>query len=127
MSINNENNDNSKNIIKLKKSETLKQNGLVTDSVYYIDTNDVKISLNHDACADIIFTIDRKKWQNNLDTMVEMAEDNGIFDKKLKQLLISHLNDNHDEILLFAANNNTNYDSSSSSKTQEQEGDTKQK
>jgi hypothetical protein len=59
--------------------------------------------------------------------MVEMAEDNGIFDKKLKQLLISHLNDNHDEILLFAANNNTNYDSSSSSKTQEQERDTKQK
>ena len=95
----NNNNDYSKNIIKLKQSEALKQNGLVTDSVYYIDTNDLKISLNHAINSDIIFTIDRKKWQNNLNTMVEQAEDNGIFDKKSKRLLISHLNDNHDEIL----------------------------
>ena len=92
----------SKNIIKLKQSEALKQNGLVTDSVYYTDTNDVKISLNHAINSDIIFTIDKKKWQNNLNTIVEQAEDNGIFDKQSKRLLKSHLNDNHDEILAAA-------------------------
>ena len=103
------NNGYSKNIIKLKRSEALKQNGLVTDSVYYIDTNDVKISLNHAINSDIIFTIDKKKWQNNLNTIVEQAEDNGIFDKESKRLLISHLNDNHDEILAAAfSNTNTN-------------------
>jgi hypothetical protein len=106
------NNKDSKNIIKLKQSEALKQNGLVIDSVYYTNTNDVKISLNHAINSDIIFTIDKKKWQNNLNTIVEQAEDNGIFDKELKQLLIRHLNDNHDEILTAAAtafskNNNT--------------------
>ena len=93
MNIDNENNTNnhySKNIIKLKQSEALKQNGLVTDSVYYIDTNDVKISLNHALNSDIIFTIDKKKWQNNLDTVAEMAEENGIYDRESKRLLTSH-------------------------------------
>ena len=53
------NNDNdSKKVIQLKKSVQLKQSGLVTDSVYYIDTHNVKISLNHDAGADIILTLD---------------------------------------------------------------------
>ena len=82
---NNNNNDNSfttRRIIHLKQSEALKQYGLVTDSVYYIDTNDVKISLNHAINSDIIFTIDKKKWQNNLNTIVEQAEDNGIDDKE---------------------------------------------
>ena len=99
---NNNNNDNSfttRRIIYLKQSEALKQYGLVTDSVYYIDTNDVKISLNHAINSDIIFTIDKKKWQNNLNTIVEQAEDNGIYDTESKQLLQSHLNDNHEEIL----------------------------
>ena len=98
---NNNNNDNSfttRRIIHLKQSEALKQYGLVPDSVYYIDTNDVKISLNHAINSDIIFTIDKKKWQNNLNTIVEQAEDNGIYDKESKQLLQSHLNDNHEEI-----------------------------
>jgi hypothetical protein len=58
---NNNNKDNSKKNILLKQSDRLKQTGLVTNSVYYIDTNNVKISLNHTTCADIIFTIDRKK------------------------------------------------------------------
>jgi hypothetical protein len=103
------NNNISKKIIKLKQSEALKQNGLVTDSVYYIDTNDVKISLNHAKNSDIIFTIDKKKWQNNLNTIVEQAEDNGIYDRESKRLLISHLNDNHDEILAAVfSNTNTN-------------------
>jgi hypothetical protein len=105
------NNDNSKRIIHLKKSHALMQSGLVTDSVYYIDTHDIKISLNHNACTDIILTLD-KKWQNNLNTIVEMAEENGIFDKESKRLLISHLNDNHDEIL-EANNNEDDYNSSS--------------
>ena len=96
----NNNNENSK-IIKLKQSNELKQSGLVTNSLYYIDTHDVKISLNHQACTDIIFTIDRKKWQNNLDTIVEMAEENGIHDKESKHLLKKHLNDNHDEIITY--------------------------
>src|SRR5688572_15444096 len=104
MSIDKENNNESKNIIKLKQSEALKQNGLVTKSVYYVDTNDIRISLNHDTCADIIFTIDRKKWQNNLNTIVEMAEENGIHDKELKQLLKNHLSDNYESIL--ESNNN---------------------
>jgi hypothetical protein len=59
------NNDNSfttRRIIYLKQSEALKQYGLVTDSVYYTETNDVKISLNHAVNSDIIFTIDKKKW-----------------------------------------------------------------
>ena len=99
MANNNNNNDTSKKVIQLKRSDRVKQSGLVTDSVYYIDTHDVKISLNHKACADIIFTIDRKKWQNNLNTTTEMAEENGIHDKESKQLLKNHLNDNHDEIL----------------------------
>jgi hypothetical protein len=107
MNIDNDKNNNSKNIIKLKRSEALKQHGLVSDSVYYIDSNDVKISLNHAINSDIIFTIDKKKWQNNLNTIVEQAEDNGIFDKESKRLLISHLNDNHDEILA-AVFSNTN-------------------
>ena len=102
LSYNNNDNNISKNIIKLKQSEALKQYGLVTDSVYYTDTNDVKISLNHAINSDIIFTIDKKKWQNNLNTIVEQAEDNGIHDKESKRLLISHLNDNHDEILKAA-------------------------
>jgi hypothetical protein len=104
MSIDNDKNNETKNIIKLKQSETLKHNGLVIDSVYYIDTNDIRISLNHAVNADIIFTVDRKKWQNNFNTIVEQAEDNGIFDKELKQLLIRHLNDNHDEILKACPN-----------------------
>ena len=98
----NNNNDNSfttRRIIQLKRRYELKQNGLVTDSVYYIDTNDVKISLNHAVNSDIIFTIDKKKWQNNLNTIVEQAEDNGIDDKESLRLLKYHLNDNHDEIL----------------------------
>ena len=95
---NNDNNFTTRRIIYLKQSEALKQYGLVTDSVYYIDTNDVKISLNHAVNADIIFTIDKKKWQNNLNTIVEQAEDNGIYDKESKQLLQRHLNDNHEEI-----------------------------
>jgi hypothetical protein len=101
MSIDNENKnkDNySKNIIKLKQSEALKQNGLVADSVYYSDTNDVKISLNHAINSDIIFTIDKKKWQNNRITVAEQAEEYGIHDKESIQLLKNHLNDNHDEI-----------------------------
>jgi hypothetical protein len=105
------NDNNSKKVIQLKKSVQLKQSGLVTDSVYYIDTHDVKISLNHDAGTDIILTLD-KKWQKNLNTIVEMAEENGIFDKESKRLLISHLNDNHDEIL-EANNNEDDYNSSS--------------
>jgi hypothetical protein len=100
----NNNNYNSK-VIELKKSEKLKQSGLVTKSVYYIDTQDVKISLNHDAFTDIIFTIDRKKWQNNLDIIDEMAEENGIHDKESKRLLKGHLNDNHDEIIIESINN----------------------
>ena len=99
MSTNNDNSFTTKRIIHLKQSDPLRQSGLVTDSVYYIDTHDIKISLNHNACADIIFTIDRKKWQNNLDTIAEMAEENGIYDKESKRLLKYHLNDNHDEIL----------------------------
>lgn len=95
MSDNNNNNDNSKKNILLKKSDRLKQAGLVTNSVYYIDTHNVKISLNHTTCADIIFTIDRKKWQNNLDTITKMAEEYGIHDNELKLLLKNHLNDNH--------------------------------
>ena len=89
---------NSKKIIHLKQSNELKGSGLVTNSVYYIDTHDIKISLNHVASTDIIFTIDCKKWQNNLNTIDEMAEENGIHDKESKQLLKGHLNDNHDEI-----------------------------
>ena len=77
-----DNNNENLKVIKLNQSEALKQNGLVTNSVYYINTNDVKISLNHDACTDIIFTIDLKKWQNNLNTVREMAEENGIYDKE---------------------------------------------
>ena len=121
MSIENNNKDNkdiSKNkIIRLKQSEALKQNGLVIDSVYYTNTNDVKISLNHAVNADIIFTIDKKKWQNNFNTIVEQAEEYGIYNKELKQLLIRHLNDNHEEILTAAAFSNTtnNYDSDSNS------------
>ena len=97
---NNNNNDNSKKIIELKQGDRIKQTGLVTNSVYYIDTHNVKISLNHTTCADIIFTIDRKKWQNNLNTITEMAEEYGIHDNELKQLLKNHLNDNH-EVLVF--------------------------
>ena len=100
---NNNNNDNSKKIIELKRSDRLKQTGLVTNSVYYIDTHNVKISLNHSTCADIIFTIDRKKWQNNLDTITEMAEENGIDDKESKQLLKNHLNDNHEHLVFPTA------------------------
>ena len=92
----NNNNDNSKRIIELKRSDLLKQSGLVTKSVYYIATHNVKISLNHNTCADIIFTIDRKKWQNNLNTIADIAEENGIDDKGLKLLLKKHLNDNHE-------------------------------
>jgi len=98
------NNDNSKRIIYLKKSQALMQSGLVTDSVYYIDTLDVKISLNHKACADIIFTIDHKKWQNNLDIIAKEAKENGIEDTKSIRLLKNHLNDNH-AIILFESNN----------------------
>ncbi len=101
---NNNNDSNSQKIIPLKRSDRLKQSGLVTNSVYYVDTHDVRISLNHNACADIIFTIDRKKWQNNLNTIAEMAEENGIHDKESKRLLQRHLNDNHDEILLETEN-----------------------
>jgi hypothetical protein len=106
--INNEN----PQFISLKQSEVLKQSGLVTNSVYYIDTYDIKISLNHNASADIIFTIDRKKWQNNLYTIDVMAEENGIHDTESKKLLKRHLNDNHDEIVIhFAtAKNNDDYE-----------------
>jgi hypothetical protein len=109
LSIDSENNNkDSKNIIKLKQSETLKRNGLVTDSVYYIDTNIVKISLNHAVNGDIIFTVDKNKWQKNLDTIAEMAQENGIFDKDSIRLLKFHLNDNHDEIVrAFSKVNNT--------------------
>jgi hypothetical protein len=106
MSKKNNNNNNSK-IIELKPSARLIESGLVPKSVFYIDSHDVKISLNHKACTDIIFTIDRKKWQNNLDTMEEMAEENGITEKENILLLKSHLNDNHDEILA-AVFSNTN-------------------
>jgi hypothetical protein len=77
MSIENENNNdnNFKNIIKLKQSEPLKQNGLITNSIYYIDTNDVMISLNHDACTDIIFTIDRKRWLKIMEYMMMNQRD----------------------------------------------------
>jgi hypothetical protein len=114
-------NDNSKKIIILKQSDRLKQKGLVTKSIYYIDTNNVKISLNHSANADLIFTIDRKKWQNNLNTIVEMAEENGIIDNESKRLLKSHLNDNHDEILL---NDDSDYntDQEKNEDTAEQKG-----
>jgi hypothetical protein len=95
----NNNNDNSK-VIELKQNEKLKQSGLVTKSIYYIDTHAVKISLNHEACTDIIFTIDHKKWQNNLDIIDEMAEENGIHDKESKFLLKGHLNDNYNEIII---------------------------
>lgn len=65
MANNNNNHANSTRIIQLNKSKLLKDSGLVIDSVYYIDTHNIKISLNHNACADIIFTLDLKKWQNN--------------------------------------------------------------
>jgi hypothetical protein len=54
MSLNKNNDIDSKNIIRLKQSKALQQSGLVIDSVYYIDTHDVKISLNHNAFTDII-------------------------------------------------------------------------
>ena len=113
-------NNNSKRTIHLKQSNALKQSGLVTDSVYYTDTNDIRISLNHNACADIIFTIDRKKWQNNLYTVAEMAEENGICDKESK-LLKNHLNDNYDEILTLSTT------TSNDDKNQEEEETTGQK
>jgi hypothetical protein len=120
-------NNNSKNIIKLKKSEVLKQNGLVNDSVYYLNTNTVKISLNHAINSDIIFTIDKKKWQNNLNTIVAQAEDNGIYDHESKRLLISHLNDNHDEILKAIYNNIsiTNEDSNNDNNDNDNDGKSK--
>src|SRR5687768_1069402 len=93
------NNDSSKRIIHLKKSHPLIQSGLVTDSVYYIDTHEVKISLNHNASADIIFTINHKKWQNNLNELAKQAEENGISETKNILLLKSHVNHNHDEII----------------------------
>ncbi|MGH9982060.1 MAG: hypothetical protein ACRD6U_10965 [Nitrososphaeraceae archaeon] len=102
------NNDNSKRIIHLKKSEELQSSGLVTDSVYYIDTHDIKISLNHNACADIIFTLDHKKWQKNLNTIEEMVEENGITEKETIRLLKYHLNDNHDEIYNSITNEGSN-------------------
>ena len=100
------NNDNSKKktYFELKQNEELKQSGLVTNSVYNIYTYNVKISLNHKACADIIFTIDHKKWQNNLDIIAKEAKENGIEDTKSIRLLKNHLNDNHD-IILFESNN----------------------
>ena len=97
------NNDNSKKVIQLKQSDTLRQSGLITDSVYYTDTHDIKISLNHAVNADIIFTIDKKKWQNNHIAIAEQAKEYGIHDKESIQLLKYHLNDNHDEILTVAA------------------------
>ena len=100
------NNDNSKKktYFELKQDEELKQSGLVTNSVYNIYTYNVKISLNHKACADIIFTIDHKKWQNNLDIIAKEAKENGIEDTKSIRLLKNHLNDNHD-MILFESNN----------------------
>jgi hypothetical protein len=86
----NNNNNNSKKIIHLKQNKQLQKSGLVTKSVYYIETLDIKISLNHVASTDIIFTIDHKKWQNNLDTIAEMAEENGITDNESKKLLKDH-------------------------------------
>jgi hypothetical protein len=109
MSNNNSSNNNNKNskIIRLKQSEVLKQSGLVINSVYYIDTYDIKISLNHNTCADIIFTIDRKRWQNNLNTIYQLAEENGIHNTESKKLLQHHLNYNHDEIVThFTTTNN---------------------
>ena len=58
--MNSTDNNNSKRTIHLKQSNALKQSGLVTDSVYYTDTNNIRISLNHNACADIIFTINKE-------------------------------------------------------------------
>jgi hypothetical protein len=98
---------NSNRIIELKQSERLKQSGLVTKSVYYIYTNDVKISLNHNSGDNIIFTIDRKKWQNNLYTIAQQAEEIGIHNEDSKKLLKFHLNDNHDSII-ESNHNNTN-------------------
>ena len=99
----NNNNENAK-VIELKQNEKIKRSGLVTKSRYYIDTHVVKITLNHDAAADIIFTADLKKWQNNLDIIDEMAEENGIHDKESKLLLKGHFNDNHDEIFIVSRN-----------------------
>jgi hypothetical protein len=95
-------NDNPK-IIKLEQSEALKRNGLIINSVYYINTNNIKISLNHTVNEDIIFTIDKKKWQNNLNTIVEQAEEFGIHDNESKKLLKSHLNDNHEVLVSTTA------------------------
>lgn len=100
-------NDNPK-VIKLKQSKQLEDTRLVTKSIFYIDTHSVRISLNHSANGDILFTIDEKKWQNNLDIIDKQAEENGINDKNLKKLLRYHLNDNHDEILKGFSNTATN-------------------
>jgi hypothetical protein len=54
--------------------------------------------------------MDYKKWQNNLDIIEKMAEENGIYDKESKKLLKYHLNDNYDEILVHTTNTTTTDD-----------------
>jgi hypothetical protein len=102
------NNGNSQRIIHLKQSQNLIENGLVKYAVYEIDTNNIKISLNHDANSDIIFTIDKKKWQNNHKFLLDEAEEYGINGKEQRLLLKRLLNDNENLILADYNNKSSN-------------------
>ncbi len=102
-------------IIHLKQNENSIARGLIRNApTYNIDTENVRIPLNHATNDDILFTIDKKKWQNNYKILFEQAEEYGIHDINDKLSLRSLLNDNEDLLL-------ANYNQESSQTKEEKE------
>jgi hypothetical protein len=86
------------NIRELKQSDDVVKSGLIKSGVYYTNNHLVKITLNHDAIADIVFTADENnKWQNNIKMLWDQAEVYSI-GKEHKSTFYRFLNDNQDII-----------------------------
>jgi hypothetical protein len=116
MSIDDENNN---KIIELKVSQ--KEGGLIKGAIYDIDTNNIRISLNHYANSDIVYTIDKKKWHTNHKLLLDEAELYGIKDIKDIVELKALLNDNEKLILADYSNNGNSQEISDDQDEKEKE------
>lgn len=96
------------NHISLKINERLKKEGIVTDFFYDKLENAVNIGLNHNGQKmNVVFTIDRKKWEKNGEKLTKILRRRGI-DEEYISILVINLDDNWLDIIRICNDHNYN-------------------
>jgi hypothetical protein len=87
-----------KGIVELKLRPKIQETGIVES--YILRRNDIEIWLNHVYHdTKIVFTVNRKEWQKNHETLEKILKKKGVTNKDHIRLLVDVLDDNHETIV----------------------------